>query len=427
MSAREQTRIVVTGLGAVTPLGNTVADYWDGLSHGRNGIGLITVFDSQGMGVHFAGEVKNFEAKEYVGKKNARRMDRYSHFAVVAAMEAAQHARLALDSEAASARTGVMIGTGIGGIMTTNAGIKVLEQRGADRVSPFVVPMLLPNMASGHVSIELHARGPNLAPTSACSSASDAIGLAAQAIRAGDADVMVCGGTEAPLCEISLAGFDAARALSRRNDDPAHASRPFDRERDGFVMGEGSGVLILESAEHATARGVPILAELRGYANVADAYHITQPTETGDGGVRAMQRALDKAGVRPDEVDYINAHGTSTPINDRVETLAVKRVFGEAAASTPMSSTKSMTGHLMGAAGAIEAIASIKAVETGILPPTINYVHPDPDCDLDYVPNTARQTEVRVAMSNSFGFGGHNAVLIFSRWEPDAGPTTGKP
>jgi len=273
-------------------------------------------------------------------------------------------------------------------------------------------------MASGQVSIRLHARGPNLAPTSACSSAGDAIGMAALAIRAGDADVMVAGGAEAPLCEISLAGFDAARALSRRNDDPEHASRPFDVDRDGFVMGEGGGVLVLEDSEHAAARGAPILAELRGYANVADAYHITQPTEGGDGGVRAMKRALDLAGVAPSEIDYINAHGTSTPINDRVETMAVKRVFGEGAHGVPMSSTKSMTGHLMGAAGAIEAIACLKAVETGVVPPTINYKTPDPDCDLDYVVNEARTAEVNTAMSNSFGFGGHNAVLVFSRWDP---------
>ena len=417
MSDQNGTRVVVTGMGAVTPVGNSVADYWDGLINGRNGIGPITIFDPHRMGVRFAGEVKNFDAKEYIGRKAARRMDRYSQLAVVAALEAAQQSELDLDAAEAE-RTGVMIGTGIGGITATNDGVQVMDTRGPDRLSPFMVPMMLPNMASGQVSIHLHARGPNLAPTSACSSASDAIGLAAQAIRAGDAEVMIAGGAEAPLCEVSIAGFDACRALSRRNDDPTHASRPFNIDRDGFVMGEGAGVLILESATHALQRRAPILAELRGYANVADAYHITQPTENGDGGVRAMQGALDRAGIDPTEIDYINAHGTSTPINDRVETLAIKRVFGEAAHNVPISSTKSMTGHLMGAAGAIEAIACIKAVETGVVPPTINYQNPDPDCDLDYVPNQARTVEVKTAMSNSFGFGGHNAVLIFSRWEP---------
>ena len=417
MSQRPRTRIVVTGMGAVTPLGNTVPDYWDGLIHGRNGVGPITVFDPHRMGVRFAGEVKDFDAPARVGRKEARRMDRYSHFAVAAALEAAGQAGLSA-AEADGERTGVMMGTGIGGIMTTNQGFRVMDDRGPDRLSPFVVPMLLPNMASGQVSIHLGARGPNLSPTSACSSASDAIGLAAQTIRAGDADVMVAGGAEAPLCEVSVAGFDAARALSHRNDDPEHASRPFDRERDGFVLGEGGGALILESAEHATARGAAILAELRGYANVADAHHITQPTETGDGGVRAMRLALAQAGLAASDIDYINAHGTSTPINDRVETHAVKQVFGEAAYGVPMSSTKSMTGHLMGAAGVIEAIACLKAVETGVVPPTINYRTPDPDCDLDYVVNEGRRVDVRAAMSNSFGFGGHNAVLIFSRWEP---------
>ena len=410
-------RVVVTGLGAVTPVGGSVTDFWEGLTNGRNGIGPITVFDPHRLGVHFAGEVEHFDATEYIGRKEARRMDRYSQFAVVAALEATQQAGLDLDAGDAE-RAGVMIGTGIGGITTMNQGFEVMDERGPERLSPFIVPMMLPNMASGQVSIHLHARGPNLAPTSACSSASDAIGIAAQAIRAGDAEVMIAGGAEAPLCEISMGGFDAARALSRRNDDPTHASRPFTLDRDGFVMGEGAGVLVLERAEHALARGAPILAELRGYANVADAYHITQPTQDGDGGVRAMQRALELAGIDPGEIDYINAHGTSTPINDRVETMAVKRVFGEAAHGVPMSSTKSMTGHLMGAAGAIEAIACIKAVETGIVPPTINYETPDPDCDLDYVPNQARSLAVRTAMSNSFGFGGHNAVLIFRRWEP---------
>jgi 3-oxoacyl-[acyl-carrier-protein] synthase II len=410
-------RVVVTGMGVVTPVGNSVPDYWAGLISGRNGVGPISLFDPHRMGVRFAAEVKNFDAREYMGRKEARHMDRYTQFAIVAALEAAGQACLDPD-DGDPERLGTMIGTGIGGVMTINEAFHVIEDRGADRVSPFLVPMLLPNMASGQVSIRLNARGPNLAPTSACSSASDAIGLAAQAIRAGDADIMAAGGAEAPLCEISLAGFDSARALSRRNDDPAHASRPFDIDRDGFVMGEGGGVLILESAAHAIQRGVPILAELLGYANVADAFHITQPTVTGDGGVRTMRRAIEQAGLQPTDIDYINAHGTSTPINDRVETLAVKRVFGEAAHNVPISSTKSMTGHLMGAAGVIEAVACIMAVQGGAIPPTINLVNPDPDCDLDYVPNESRSLDVRYAMSNSFGFGGHNVSLVFGRWDP---------
>ncbi len=417
ITERDRTRVVVTGMGAVTPLGVGVAAYWEGLINGRNGVGPITVFDPHRMGVRFAAQVPDFNAHDYIGRKEARRMDRYSHFAVVAALEAAQQAGLELDGPAGE-RAGVMMGTGIGGVTTTNVGFEVMDKRGPDRLSPFFVPMMLPNMASGQVSIHLHARGPNLSPTSACSSASDSIGIAAQTIRVGDADIMITGGSEAPLCEISVSGFDAARALSRNNADPEHASRPFDRERDGFVLGEGGGALVLENAEHAVARGATILAELRGYANVADAYHITQPTKTGDGGVRAMRRALQQAGVAASEIDYSNAHGTSTPINDRVETHAIKQVFGEAAYAVPISSTKSMTGHLMGAAGVIEAIACLKAVETGVVPPTINYRNPDPDCDLDYVTNTGRHVDVKTAMSNSFGFGGHNAVLVFSRWEP---------
>ena len=293
----------------------------------------------------------------------------------------------------------------------------MLDSRGPDRVSPFAVPMMLPNMGSAQVSIALQARGPNLAPMSACSSAADALGLAAETIRRGEADVVVAGGSEAPLCEMAMAGFASARALSGRNDDPQAASRPFDAERDGFVMGEGAAVLILERADHAVARGAEIVAELCGYASVGDAYHITQPAEGGDGGARAMGNALQYAGIAPEEVDYINAHGTSTPLNDKFETMAIKTVFGEHAYGLSISSTKSMTGHLLGAAGALEAVATVEAIRSGVIPPTINLQHPDPDCDLDYTPNQSRERDVRVAISNSMGFGGHNACLVFRRWE----------
>ncbi len=416
MSGSSETRIVVTGMGAVTPLGLNVADFWDGLVNGRSGIDRITLFDAEGFAVQIAGEAPGFDAQEIMDKKAARRLDRFSQLAVMAAWEALRDAQCEL-TPASAERTGTMIGTGIGGITTLNQQFKVLHERGPDRISPFVVPMMLPNMASGQVSIVLGSRGPNIAPTSACSSAADAIGLAAETIRQGKADLMIAGGTEAPICEMSVAGFHAARALSTSNDPPAQASRPFDAERDGFVMGEGSGVLILESEQHAVERGVPILCELAGYAAVGDAYHITQPLEDGDGGIRAMRLALEAGGISPDEVDYLNAHGTSTPLNDKTETKAIKAVLGENAMRVAISSTKSMTGHLMGAAGAIEAIASIKAIQESIIPPTINLTHPDPECDLDFTPNKAAAREVRVALSNSMGFGGHNACLIFRHWE----------
>ncbi|MEE9276807.1 MAG: beta-ketoacyl-ACP synthase II [Dehalococcoidia bacterium] len=417
MSDQNGQCVVVTGIGAVTPLGLTVNDYWDGLVNGRSGIRSISLFDPSRLAVRIAGEAPDFDPHQHLGRKDARRMDRFSQFAVVAALEAAANAELAITDQN-SARTGCVIGTGIGGIVTLNQQFEVLFTRGPSRLSPFVVPMMLPNMASGQVSIFLHARGPNFAPTSACSSAGDAIGLAAESLRRDEADIMIAGGSEAPVCEMSVAGFHAARALSTSNELPEKASRPFDLNRDGFVMGEGAGVLILERVEHALRRDAPILAEFAGYANVGDAFHITQPTENGDGGVRAMTAALAHAQVRPSEVDYINAHGTSTPINDRVETMAIKQVFGEAAPGVAISSTKSMTGHLMGAAGAIEAVVCIKAINDGVVPPTINLDTPDPDCDLDYVPHKARQLDVRVAISNSFGFGGHNSCLVLKRWEP---------
>ena len=417
MSTRPNGRVVVTGMGAVSPLGIGVAATWQGFAEGRSGIRQITLFDTRRVRVKIAGEVPNFQPEASMPRKQARHLDRYSQLAVVAALEARDDANLQIDAGNTD-RVGVMVGTGIGGIMTIQEQIAVLYERGPDRLSPFVVPMMLPNMASGQVSIFLQARGPNLAVTTACASGTDSIGIAADTLRRGDADVMIVGGAEAPVCELGIAGFHAARALSTQNDDPPKASRPFDAERDGFVMGEGAGILILERAEDALRRGARIWAEIAGYQNVGDAYHMTQPAEDAGGGGRAMAGALAHAGIAPNEVDYINAHGTSTPINDRLETVAIKRVFGEAAYTIPISSTKSMIGHLMGASGAVEAIACIKAINEGLIPPTINLDHPDPDCDLDYVPHRARRAEVRVAMSNSMGFGGHNACLVFKRWEP---------
>jgi 3-oxoacyl-[acyl-carrier-protein] synthase II len=408
-------RIVVTGMGVVSALGHNLVDTWEGLSTGRSGVEKIHLFDPHRLSVQIAAQVPNWQPADYMPKKEARRMDRYSQFAVAAAHEAVRHS--GLGHFEGSDRTGVMVGTGIGGIITTEAQFRVLDTRGPERVSPFVVPMMLPNMASGQVSIALGARGPNLAPVSACSSAADALGLAAETIRRGDADIMLAGGAEAPICEMAVAGFAAARALSVRNERPEVASRPFDAERDGFVMGEGAGILVLERADYAQARGAQILAEICGYATVGDAYHITQPAEGGDGGVRAMSMALNNAKIEPADVDYLNAHGTSTPLNDKFETMAIKTVFGESAWDISISSTKSMTAHLLGAAGAIEAVASIQAIREGLIPPTINLEHPDPECDLDYTPNVARKRDVRVAISNSMGFGGHNACLVFRRWE----------
>ena len=409
-------RIVVTGMGAVTAVGGTAAETWESLIAGQSGVKTISIFDPGRLSVRIAAEVSDWKPDDYMPRKDARRMDRYSQFAIVAAQEAAANAGYDSGFDG-SDRVGVMIGTGIGGIATTQEQFRILDSRGPDRVSPFAVPMMLPNMGSGQVSIALQARGPNLAPMSACSSAADALGLAAETIRRNEADVMVVGGAEAPLCEMAVAGFASARALSGRNDDPESASRPFDAERDGFVMGEGAAVMVLERAEHAVGRGADILAELCGYASVGDAYHITQPAEGGDGGVRAMSLALERSDILASEVDYVNAHGTSTPLNDKFETMAIKSVFGEAAYGLSVSSTKSMTGHLLGAAGAVEALATVEAIRSGVIPPTINLQNPDPDCDLDYTPNVCRERDVRVAISNSMGFGGHNACLVFRRWE----------
>lgn len=408
----ETPRVVVTGIGVVSPVGQDAASTWEALASGTNGVAPITLFDAEAQETRFAAEVKEWDASRYLEKKEARRMDRFVQFAVVSAGEALRAADLTIDEKIAE-DVGVIIGSGIGGLTTLSEQFRVLSERGPKRVSPFTVPMMITDMASGQVSISYGAKGPNYCVTSACASSADAIGTAFEVIRRGEAVAMLAGGAEAAITPIGMAAFASAQALSSRNNDPEHASRPFDRDRDGFVMGEGAAVLVLERYDHAKARGAPILAEVLGYGATSDAFHITQPSEGGEGGVRAMRRALRQAGIGPGDIDYINAHGTSTPINDRFETAAIKSVFGELAYRIPVSSTKSMVGHLLGAAGAVEAVASIRSIQTGIIHPTINLQNPDPDCDLDYVPGAARQHPVRTCLSNSLGFGGHNASLVF--------------
>ncbi len=409
-------RVVVTGMGAITPLGLDVPSFWEGLKSGRNGVATITSFDPSGQPVRFAAEVKGFVAENYMERKEARRMDRFTQFAIAATREALASSGLEITDEN-RARIGTLIASGIGGLQTLEEQHRVFLERGPDRVSPFLIPMMIANMASGQVAIQFGLQGPCTTVVTACAAGTNAIGDAWEIIRRGDADVMIAGGTEAAITALALASFANARALSTRNDDPEHASRPFDAERDGFVMGEGSGVMVLEELEHALQRNAPILAELIGYAMNADAYHITAPDPEGEGAKRVMELAMRKAGITPEQVDYINAHGTSTPANDRLETLAIKRAFGEHAYRLAVSSTKSMTGHLLGAAGAVEAIATVLAIQHQLAPPTINYQTPDPECDLDYVPNEARPMKIDIALSNSFGFGGHNATLVFKRWE----------
>lgn len=408
--------VVITGLGAVTPLGNDVPAMWEALVAGCSGVGPITHFDTSDMEVRIAAEVKDFDPLALFGRREARRNDRFTLFALEAARQAIADAGLEFDDDLRQT-TGVFIGTAIGGILTLLENYDVLQKSGPRRVSPFMVPMMMPNAASGTVAITYGLRGPNLSVASACATGSHAIGEAAEVIRRGQAEVMICGGSEAVITSLALSGFKNMGAVSIRNDEPQRASRPFDAERDGFVMGEGAGVLVLESLEHAQRRGDRIYAELAGYGASADAVHITAPDEEGDGAALAMERALQDARLAPEAVDYINAHGTSTRLNDPMETRAIRAVFGLHADRLAVSSTKSMMGHLMGAAGAVEAIACVKSLETGWVPPTINYEHPDPECDLDYVPNQARYLQPRMAISNSFGFGGHNGCLIFRRWE----------
>ncbi|MBL7119972.1 MAG: beta-ketoacyl-ACP synthase II [Dehalococcoidia bacterium] len=402
-------RIVITGMGAVSPLGLDVPSLWEALLSGKSGIDRITLFDPELFETKIAAEVKGFDAMDYMERKQARHMDRYTQFAVVASRQAVEQAKLEFDDPE---DIGVLIGSGIGGLGTLSEQLAVLAERGPSRVSPFLISMMITDGASGQVSIMMGARGVNFCATSACSSGADAIGEACEIIKRGDAQAMLAGGAEACITPIAVAGFNAAGALSTRNDEPQKASRPFDADRDGFVIGEGAAVLVLESLPHALKRGANILAEVVSYGATSDAYHITQPAAGGEGGAKAMGMALRKAGIEPKETDYINAHGTSTPLNDKAETMAIKAVFGEDAYRIPISSTKSMMGHMIGAAGAIEAMVCVLAIQHGLIPPTTNLTNPDPECDLDYVPHVARQKRVRTALSNSFGFGGHNSVLV---------------
>ncbi len=409
----EKRRVVVTGIGAVSPVGNSAEESWHSVLAGKSGIGPLTRLDKEQFPVKVAAEVKDFDIEAYIPRKDARKMDRFTHYALAASIMAMKDAELELEGELAL-RTGVWIGSGIGGMETHEQQFKTFLEKGYRRVSPFFVPMMIPDMASGQVSIHLGAKGINSCTVTACASGTNSIGDAFEVIRRGEADVMITGGAEAPITTMSVAGFCANTALSL-NPDPATASRPFDAERDGFVIGEGAGILILEEYEHAVARGAKIYAEMIGYGSTGDAHHITAPAPGGEGGARAMAQAIADGGITPDQIDYINAHGTSTPYNDQFETMAAKTVFGEHAYKLAMSSTKSMTGHLLGAAGGLEAIFTVKALQESILPPTMNYVNPDPDCDLDYVVNEARKADITYAMSNSLGFGGHNASIVFKK------------
>ncbi|HEY8842840.1 MAG TPA: beta-ketoacyl-ACP synthase II [Gaiellaceae bacterium] len=409
-------RVVITGLGAVTPLGKDVESTWESLLAGHSGAGPITQFDSTGFNVHFACEVKDFEPTDYIDRKQARRMDRFAHLVVGAARQAEADSGLEIEPEAA--RIGAAIATGIGGLKAFQDCHSELLERGPDRVNPFSIPEIIPNMGAAWVSMQLGTKGPLSSQCTACAASNMAIGDGLDAIRLGRADVMFCGGTEAPVTEVGIAGFSAMRALSRRNDDPEAASRPFDAGRDGFVMGEAGAVVVLEELEHARARGAKIYAELLGYGVSSDAQHITEPDPTGQNPARSMTMAFGDAGIDPGEIDYVNAHGTSTPLGDASETRVLKLALGEEnARKTPVSSTKGATGHCLGAAGAVEAIFCTLAVDRGALPPTINYEEPDPACDLDYIPNEAREADVRTAVSNSFGFGGHNATIVIRRFE----------
>ena len=407
-------RVLITGLGVLAPNGNDPATYWDALVNGRSGIGTISRFDASRHRVDIAGQVKDFDPGMVLDRKEVRHSDPFVHYAVYAASQAFDNAGLDMDRIDAD-RVGVIFGSGLGGIGTFERQHSVLLDRGLTRVSPFFVPMMICDMCAGMISIKLGARGPNYTTVSACASAAHAIGEAARKIQYDEADVMVTGGTEASITEMSLAGFSAARVLAQRNDSPESASRPFDADRNGFVLGEGAGAIILEEFEHARARGATVLGEFLGLGFTAAAYHITDMAPGGEGGVRAMKIALRDAGMQPERVDYVNAHGTSTGAGDSAETAALRTVFGEHARTLAVSSTKSMTGHLLGAAGAIESVACVLALHHGVLPPTINYETPDPACDLDFVPNQARETHIEVALNNSFGFGGHNVALLFGR------------
>jgi 3-oxoacyl-[acyl-carrier-protein] synthase II len=408
-------RVVVTGLGCVSPVGNNVKDTWQALLAGKSGAAPITAFDASAHKTRFAAEVKGFDPVALFGVRDARKMDRFTQLATAAVLEAIEHSGLKID-ETNRDRVGILIGTGIGGIGTLLEQYDILRSRGPERVSPFMIPMMISDGAAGMIAIRVGARGPNMSLATACASGTNSLGEATEMIRRGSADVMIAGASEASIIAVAMAGMNVMTALSTRNDEPERASRPFDKDRDGFLMGEGAGVLILESLEYAQARGAKILCEFTGYGTTDDAHHISAPAENGAGAANSMKLALEDANLPPTAIGYINAHGTSTYLNDKSETSAIKTVFGEQAYKIPVSSTKSMTGHLLGASGALEAIISAMAIVDKILPPTINYETPDPDCDLDYVPNKARKVEPEHVMSNSFGFGGHNATLILSRF-----------
>lgn len=407
-------RVVVTGLGTVSPVGNDVETSWNNILAGKSGIGPLTRLDPDNYSAKVAAEVKDFDIENYIERKDARKMDRFTHYALVSAQMAVKDAGLDINDSNAE-RIGVWIGSGIGGMETLENQFEIFQKRGYRRVSPFFVPMMIPDMATGQVSIYLGAKGVNSCTVTACATGTNSIGDAFKVIQRGDADAMIAGGAEAPITQMAVAGFCANTALST-NPDPNTASRPFDLNRDGFVIGEGAGVIVLEELEHALNRGAKIYAEIVGYGSTGDAYHITAPAPGGEGGVRAMKIALEDAGLAPEDIDYINAHGTSTPYNDKYETIAIKEVFGDHAYNLAISSTKSMTGHLLGAAGGVEAIFSVLAIQDGILPPTINYETPDPECDLDYVANESRNKEINAVISNSLGFGGHNATIAFKKY-----------
>jgi 3-oxoacyl-[acyl-carrier-protein] synthase II len=411
----EKTRVVVTGLGAVTPVGNSVPEYWRAVCEGRSGVGPITRFDPKRLDTRIAAEVKGFDPLKVIEKKELKKVDLFIQYALAAGVEAVEDAKIDF-AQVDPTRAGALVGSGIGGILTVLEWHRVILEKGPGRVSPFFIPSLIVNMASGHLSLRYKLKGPNSSVVTACATGNHAIGDAFRIIERGDADLMVAGGSEAIIDELPIAGFAQMKALSIRNDEPLRASRPFDADRDGFVPGEGAGIVVLENADHARRRGARIYAEIVGYGMTADAYHMTAPDPDGDGAVRAMTAAVRDAGLRPDDVGYVNAHGTSTPYNDKTETLAIKQTFGAHAPRLAVSSTKSMIGHLLGAAGGVEAVVTVLALHHGILPPTVNYDTPDPECDLDYVPNVARKAQVEAAISNGFGFGGTNATLAFQRW-----------
>ena len=412
---REERRVVVTGLGMITPLGIGVESSWEALIAGRSGIDRITQFDASAYPTQIAGEVKGFNPEDWIEPKEVKKMDRFTHLAIAASQMAVDDSGLKVTSDNAE-RVGVIVGAGMGGLPAIEHYCKVLLERGPRRITPFFIPMVIINLAAGHISMRFGAKGPNSAACTACATGSHSIGDAFRIIARGDADVMIAGGTESVIAPLGIGGFNAMKALSTRNDEPARASRPYDRDRDGFVMGEGAGIIVLESMEHAKARGARIYAELSGFGMTSDAYHMTSPAPEGEGAARCMKLALKDAGMEPAEVSYINTHGTSTKAGDELETMAIKNVFGDHSRALAISSTKSMTGHLLGAAGGVEAVVSVLTIRDGVVPPTINIDNPDPECDLDYVPHKARKVDVKAALSNSFGFGGTNACLLFKRF-----------